>query len=40
MFLLARCLPACGSGEVADGLDDVALGRVELTSGLADDETG
>jgi hypothetical protein len=35
VLLLSRLLPRSGAGEVADTLDDVAFGRVELTRGLA-----
>jgi hypothetical protein len=35
VFLLSRLLPGSGTGDVADTLDDVAFGRVELTRGLA-----
>ena len=35
VFLLSRLLPGSGTGNVADTLDDVAFGRVELTRGLA-----
>ena len=35
MLLLSGLLPRSGPGDVADTLDDVAFGRVELTGGLA-----
>jgi hypothetical protein len=35
VLLLARLLPGSSAGDIADGLDDVALGAVELTRGLA-----
>lgn len=35
VLLLSRCLPRGGTGDVTDGLDDVALQRVVLTGALA-----
>jgi hypothetical protein len=35
MFLFARLLPTGGTGDVANPLDDVALGGMELTSNFA-----
>ena len=35
VLLFARLLPGLGTRQVSDGLDNVALGGVKLTSGLA-----
>ena len=35
VFFFTRLLPGFSTRQVADGLDDGTLGRVELTSGLA-----
>lgn len=36
VFLLAGCLPVCGSGDVADGLDCCPFHGVELSGHLRD----
>ena len=40
VLFLPRLLPRLSAGQVADGLDDGTLSRVELTSGLAITEDG